>query len=119
MSTAHIGKPVSRVDGRAKVTGEARYAAEYPVPGLAYGWVISSPIARGTGTSKRGRSSVSTIRAATSPGSIHGRPRIDLRPDTSSVLVSDGSTIEISTPLPCSSCATASEKPATPNFVAT
>ena len=33
MSTAHIGKPISRVDGRAKVTGEAKYAAEYHVPG--------------------------------------------------------------------------------------
>lgn len=27
---AHVsGKPVSRVDGRKKVTGEARYAAEF------------------------------------------------------------------------------------------
>ena len=47
MSTAHIGKPINRVDGRAKVTGEAKYAAEYATPGLAYGWVVSSPIARG------------------------------------------------------------------------
>jgi xanthine dehydrogenase YagR molybdenum-binding subunit len=45
--TAYIGKRVSRVDGRAKVTGEAKYAAEHSVPGLAYGVVISSPIARG------------------------------------------------------------------------
>ena len=47
MTTAHIGKPISRVDGRAKVTGEAKYAAEYHVPDLAYGWVVSSAIARG------------------------------------------------------------------------
>lgn len=47
MSTAYIGKPVSRVDGRAKVTGEAKYAAEYATPGLVHGWVVSSPIARG------------------------------------------------------------------------
>ena len=33
MTTAHIGKPISRVDGRAKVTGEAKYAAEYTRPG--------------------------------------------------------------------------------------
>ena len=51
MSTAHIGKPISRVDGRAKVTGEAKYAAEYTTPGLVYGWVVSSPIARGKITS--------------------------------------------------------------------
>ena len=25
-TTAHIGKPISRVDGRAKVTGQTRFA---------------------------------------------------------------------------------------------
>jgi len=30
-----IGTPTSRVDGRAKVTGTAKYAAEYNVPALA------------------------------------------------------------------------------------
>src|SRR5262249_43640543 len=47
MTTAHIGRPTSRVDGRAKVTGAAKYAAEYNVPNLTYGVVVSSPIARG------------------------------------------------------------------------
>src|SRR5919197_248195 len=42
-----LGKPTSRVDGRAKVTGVAKYAAEYNVPGLAHGVVVSSTIARG------------------------------------------------------------------------
>ncbi len=46
-NTKHIGKPVSRVDGRAKVTGEAKYAAEYNVPDLAYGYVVSATIAKG------------------------------------------------------------------------
>ncbi|MCA1246450.1 xanthine dehydrogenase family protein molybdopterin-binding subunit [Massilia sp. MS-15] len=41
------GMPVSRVDGRAKVTGEARYAAEHEAPGLRYGVVVSGTIARG------------------------------------------------------------------------
>lgn len=47
--TGHVptGKPASRVDGRAKVTGEARYAAEWPVPDLAYGVVVNSAIAKG------------------------------------------------------------------------
>ncbi len=45
--TAYIGKRVSRVDGRAKVTGEARYAAEHNTPNLAYGVVVSSGAARG------------------------------------------------------------------------
>jgi xanthine dehydrogenase YagR molybdenum-binding subunit len=48
MSTHHVGQPISRVDGRLKVTGEAKYAAEYNVPDLAYGSIVSSEIARGT-----------------------------------------------------------------------
>jgi xanthine dehydrogenase YagR molybdenum-binding subunit len=47
MKTRHIGKPTSRLDGRAKVTGAAKYAAEYNVPGLVYGAVVSSAIAKG------------------------------------------------------------------------
>lgn len=47
MSLRPIGQPVSRVDGRAKVTGEARYAGEWNVPGLLYGVVVSSEITRG------------------------------------------------------------------------
>lgn len=43
----HIGDPLSRVDGHVKVSGAARYAAEYTTPGLLYGWVVSSPIAKG------------------------------------------------------------------------
>ena len=43
----HIGMAVSRVDGRDKVTGQARYAAEYGADGLLYGVVVSATIARG------------------------------------------------------------------------
>ena len=45
--TNYLGKPASRVDGHAKVTGAAKYAAEHSVLGLAYGFVITSAIARG------------------------------------------------------------------------
>ncbi|MEM8513617.1 xanthine dehydrogenase YagR molybdenum-binding subunit [Massilia sp. MP_M2] len=41
------GMPVSRIDGRAKVTGEAQYAAEYFAPDLAYGVVVSGTVAKG------------------------------------------------------------------------
>lgn len=41
------GTPVARVDGRAKVTGEARYAYEHLVEGAVYAWPVSSTIARG------------------------------------------------------------------------
>ncbi len=43
----YIGTSVSRVDGHAKVTGAAKYAGEFNVPGLVYGSVITSPITRG------------------------------------------------------------------------
>ena len=46
MSNA-IGKPISRVDGKEKVTGKAKYAAEFFAPDLAYGYVISSAITKG------------------------------------------------------------------------
>jgi xanthine dehydrogenase YagR molybdenum-binding subunit len=46
-TTAYIGQPTSRVDGRAKVTGTAKYAAEYSVPNLTYGYVVSGAIAKG------------------------------------------------------------------------
>src|SRR5262245_42588502 len=47
MTTAYIGLPISRVDGHAKVTGAAKYAAEHNVANLAYGYVVSSAIANG------------------------------------------------------------------------
>jgi xanthine dehydrogenase YagR molybdenum-binding subunit len=45
--TAYIGTPTSRVDGRAKVTGTARYAGDFNVGDLAYGAVVESEIAKG------------------------------------------------------------------------
>ena len=42
-----IGRPINRVDGPAKVRGQAKYAPEYNVPNLAHGAVITSAIAKG------------------------------------------------------------------------
>ncbi len=39
---------MSRVDGRLKVTGAAKYSAEYEVKGLTYGVLVGSTIAKGT-----------------------------------------------------------------------
>ena len=47
MKTDYIGKPVDRVDGPLKVTGKAKYAAEFGADGLTYGYVVSSNIASG------------------------------------------------------------------------
>ena len=43
----YIGTSASRVDGRAKVTGAAKFAAEFNVAGLAHASVVSSTIAKG------------------------------------------------------------------------
>lgn len=43
----HVGSPRSRVDGPAKVTGTATYAAEFTAPALAHGYIVESRIARG------------------------------------------------------------------------
>ncbi|TMJ32239.1 MAG: xanthine dehydrogenase family protein molybdopterin-binding subunit [Alphaproteobacteria bacterium] len=46
-ASTHFGKPTSRIEGREKVTGAAKYAAEYNVPGLVHGFVVPSIIAKG------------------------------------------------------------------------
>ena len=40
----YIGTATSRIDGKAKVTGEAKYAGEFNVPGLVHGYVVDSTI---------------------------------------------------------------------------
>ncbi|HEU4805104.1 MAG TPA: xanthine dehydrogenase family protein molybdopterin-binding subunit, partial [Nitrobacter sp.] len=45
--TSYIGTATSRVDGRDKVTGAARYAGEHGAPDLAHGSVVTSTIAKG------------------------------------------------------------------------
>jgi xanthine dehydrogenase YagR molybdenum-binding subunit len=42
-----IGTPHRRVDGRLKVSGAARYAADHPMPGMLYAYGVYSTIASG------------------------------------------------------------------------
>lgn len=42
------GGDLDRIDGRLKVTGGAKYSAEYEIPGLVYGVLVSSTITKGT-----------------------------------------------------------------------
>lgn len=70
-----IGTAVNRKDGLAKVTGKATYAAEQQIPGLVYGYLVTSAIAKG-----RIRS-ISTQTAEKAPGAIavfthHNAPKI-------------------------------------------
>ncbi len=43
-----IGEAVSRIDGLLKVTGAAKYSAEYQFENIAYGFPVQSTIAAGT-----------------------------------------------------------------------
>jgi xanthine dehydrogenase YagR molybdenum-binding subunit len=42
-----VGSRVSRVDGRAKVSGQAAYGSDAPAPNPAYAYLVTSAIARG------------------------------------------------------------------------
>jgi xanthine dehydrogenase YagR molybdenum-binding subunit len=59
-----VGKPLSRLEGKAKVTGAAKYAGEYNVPDLLYGYVVNSVITKGKITR------IDTSRAVLSAGVI-------------------------------------------------
>ncbi len=48
---AAVGAPLSRVDGRLKVTGKALYAAEYDVDGAVHAVIVDASIGRGRITS--------------------------------------------------------------------
>lgn len=48
IKTEVIGKPLDRKDGRAKVTGAAKYAAEFGVNNVAYAYPIRSTVGNGT-----------------------------------------------------------------------
>ena len=42
---ANIGQPLDRVDGRAKVMGEARFTAEFKISNLVHAVCVNSTIA--------------------------------------------------------------------------
>ena len=81
----YIGTPTSRVDGRAKVTGAAKYAGEFNVSGLAHGYVVESTIRQGPhhahrherGAAGRGRARRSHPREPAAHGA--DRPRLQGR----------------------------------------
>jgi len=60
----YIGKEMSRVDGLAKVTGQAKYTAEFQVPNLAYGFLVLGTATKGT------IQAIDTREAESAPGVI-------------------------------------------------
>ncbi|MCF0092607.1 xanthine dehydrogenase family protein molybdopterin-binding subunit [Micromonospora sp. MH99] len=80
MSTGAVGRAHPRLEGREKVTGTARYAVEYPVDGVTYGWAVPAAVVRGRITR------VDTDEALASPGVLavlhHGNaPRLAQGPE--------------------------------------
>src|SRR3954471_19990631 len=45
---ANMGRPEPRIEARAKVTGEARYASDFPVNHPAFASLVTSAIAKGS-----------------------------------------------------------------------
>src|SRR4051794_8379529 len=45
---ANMGNPEPRLDGRLKVTGEARYGSDFALANPAYAFLVTSPIAKGS-----------------------------------------------------------------------
>ncbi len=64
MSIPMMGDPRDRVDGRAKVTGAAKYATEHNPPGIVHAVVIPATIASGSITA------IDTAEAKNAPGVI-------------------------------------------------
>ena len=58
----HIGRPISRIDGPLKVSGQARFAGEFTFEGMVYAALAHSTIARGRITE------IDTIAAEAAPG---------------------------------------------------
>jgi xanthine dehydrogenase YagR molybdenum-binding subunit len=74
-----VGQPISRADGRRKVTGAARYTADLAVPGATHAAIVHSTIANGRTLS------IDTAAAERAPGVLavlthHNLPRMNPLP---------------------------------------
>lgn len=75
MPQMNVGKPIRRLEGREKVTGNAKYTADHPAENLLYGYVVNSAVTKGKITK------VDTAEAEQSPGVVKiytykNRPKI-------------------------------------------
>ena len=85
-----LGQALSRVDGPDKVTGRARYAADFPVARLAHAALVQSTIARGrivgmeTGAAERAEGVLAVLWHENAPrlGAIPELPPVDAQAGT-------------------------------------
>ncbi|MFG2602793.1 xanthine dehydrogenase family protein molybdopterin-binding subunit [Streptomyces sp. NPDC048514] len=70
MTGTALGAPAERREGRQKVAGAARYAAEYALPGRAHAWPVPAAIARGrvTGVDTSAALALPGVLAVLTPG---------------------------------------------------
>ena len=47
MEETAVGREISRVEGREKVTGQVSYAADFPMPGLLYAALVQAEVPKG------------------------------------------------------------------------
>lgn len=45
--THAVGAPMTRIEGREKVTGQAQYTFEHELEGMAYAWIVQATVAKG------------------------------------------------------------------------
>lgn len=69
MGDVTVGRPVDRVEGRAKVTGATRYTADTPVAGVTYAALVQSEIAHGEVTAESVAAAAAAATAA--PGVLY------------------------------------------------
>ncbi|MGE8445719.1 MAG: xanthine dehydrogenase family protein molybdopterin-binding subunit [Comamonas sp.] len=90
----YLGKGTTRVDGVAKVTGKAKYTAEFQVPHAAYGFVVLSTVAKGRITAidtREAEQAAGVVRVFThlNAGRLGKAPAADAEPQWAWPLQSD------------------------------
>jgi len=90
----YLGKGTTRVDGVAKVTGKAKYTAEFQVPHAAYGFVVLSTVAKGRITAidtREAEQAAGVVRVFThlNAGRLGKAPAADAEPQWTWPLQSD------------------------------
>jgi len=90
----YLGKETTRVDGVAKVTGKAKYTAEFQVPHVAYGFVVLSTVAKGRITAidtREAEQAAGVVRVFThlNAGRLGKKPAADAAPQWAWPLQSD------------------------------
>ncbi|MFJ7152420.1 xanthine dehydrogenase family protein molybdopterin-binding subunit [Streptomyces sp. NPDC100445] len=88
MTGSALGAPAERTEGRQKVTGAARYAAEYAVPGRAHAWPVPAAVASGrvTGVDTSAALALPGVLAVLTPGDA---PRLAEADDATLAVLQD------------------------------